>query len=58
MKIEKQIWKNKRGLLSLQGVIFLSILFHGKVEFAYVGGHARAPAKPHKSGVYDRGGAS
>jgi hypothetical protein len=35
-KIEKLIWKNKRGLLSLRGVILLSLLFHGGVELARV----------------------
>jgi hypothetical protein len=52
-RIEKQIWKNKRGLLSLRGVVLLSLLFHGGVEVAYIRGYARAPVKPRNSGVYD-----
>jgi hypothetical protein len=36
--------KNKRELLSLRGVVSLSLPFHGRVELARVGGHARAPA--------------
>jgi hypothetical protein len=40
----------------LTGVISLSLSFHGGVELAHVGGHVRALAKSHKSGVYDRGG--
>jgi hypothetical protein len=35
-KIEKQIWKNKKGLLSLRGVILLSLLSHGGVELARI----------------------
>jgi hypothetical protein len=36
----------------------LSLLFHGGVELTCVGGHARAPRKSHKLGMYDIGGAS
>jgi hypothetical protein len=46
--------KNKRELLNLRGVISLSLLFHGGVDLAHIGGHARAPAKPRESEVYDR----
>jgi hypothetical protein len=34
----------------------LSLLFHSGVGLAHVGGHARAPGEPGKSGAYDRGG--
>jgi hypothetical protein len=44
--------------LSLQGVVSLSLLFHGGVGLAHVGGHARAHAKSRKLGVYDNGGVS
>jgi hypothetical protein len=44
--------------LSLWGVVSLSILFHGRVKLAHVGGYARAPAKPHELEVYDCGGLS
>jgi hypothetical protein len=42
--------------LSLWGVVSPSLLIHGRVGLDRVGGHARAPAKPHESGVYDNGG--
>jgi hypothetical protein len=42
-----------RELLSIRGVVSLSLLFYGGVELTHVGGHARAPAKPCKLGVYD-----
>jgi hypothetical protein len=47
--------KNRRELLSLRGVISPSLLIHGRVGLDHVGGHARAPAKPHELGVYDSG---
>jgi hypothetical protein len=37
--------------LSLRCVVSPSLLIHGRVELDHVGGHARAPAKPHESGV-------
>jgi hypothetical protein len=43
-------------LLSLQGVVSPSLLNHGGVGLARVGGHARAPAKPRESRIYDGGG--
>jgi hypothetical protein len=43
--------------LSLQGVVSPSHLNHGRIGLVHVGGHARAPAKPHESRVYDGGGA-
>jgi hypothetical protein len=46
--------KNKRELLSLQGVVSLSLLSHGRVNLASVGGHTRASTKPRESGLYDR----
>jgi hypothetical protein len=50
--------KEQEGVVELTGVTSLSLLFHGGVGLAHVGGHARTPAKPGKSGVYDRGGVS
>jgi hypothetical protein len=44
--------------LSSWGVISHSLLFHGRDGLVHVRGHARAPAKPHKLRVYDRGGVS
>jgi hypothetical protein len=44
--------------LSLRGVVSLSLMFHGGVGLSCVGGHTKAPAKPHKSGVYDSDGVS
>jgi hypothetical protein len=55
---ETDLKKNKRKLLSLWGVISLSLLFIGGVELAHDGGYARAPTKPHELGVYDHGGVS
>jgi hypothetical protein len=43
-------YENKRELLSLRGVVSLSLPFHGRVELARVGGHARAPAKSPSQG--------
>jgi hypothetical protein len=37
-------------------VVFPSLLIHGKVEMDRIGGHARAPTKPHVLGVYDNDG--
>jgi hypothetical protein len=45
-----------RDLLSLLGVASPSLLIYGGVELDRVGGHARAPAKPGESGVYDGDG--
>jgi hypothetical protein len=45
-------------LLILRGVVSISLLFHGGVGLAHVGGHTKAPAKPCKSGVYDNDGVS
>jgi hypothetical protein len=50
--------KNKRELLSLRGVISLSLPFHGGVKLAHIEGHAGASTKPHESGVYDHDGVS
>jgi hypothetical protein len=36
----------------------LSLMFHGRVELARVGGYIRASAKPLELGIYDRGGVS
>jgi hypothetical protein len=47
--------ENRRELLSLRGVISPSLLVHGVIQLDHVGGHARAPAKPHELGVYDSG---
>jgi hypothetical protein len=47
--------KNKGELLSLRGVVSLSLMFHHGVELAHIRGHARAPTKPCESGVYDHG---
>jgi hypothetical protein len=44
--------------LSLQGVVSLSLLFHGGVGLVHVCSHARAPAKPYDPRVYDSGGVS
>jgi hypothetical protein len=44
--------------LSLQGVVSLSLMFHGRVGLDRIGGHIRAPKKPCESGVYDSGGGS
>jgi hypothetical protein len=44
--------------LGLWGVVSLYLMFNGGVEFARVRGYARAPAKPHESGIYDYGGVS
>jgi hypothetical protein len=44
--------------MGLGRVISLSLLFHGGVELARVGGYARAPTKPHESGIYDHDGVS
>jgi hypothetical protein len=41
--------------LSLLGVAFPSYQIHGRVRLDHVRGHARAPAKPYESGVYDCG---
>jgi hypothetical protein len=49
---------NNRELLSLQGVASLSLMFHGGVRLARVGGHVRAPTKSHKVGLYNSGGVS
>jgi hypothetical protein len=46
------------GLLSIRGVVTPSLLFYGGVELAHVRGHARGPAKPCESVVYDSGGVS
>jgi hypothetical protein len=35
------------------GIVPSSLLFHGGVAMVCIGGHARAPAKPCESGVYD-----
>jgi hypothetical protein len=43
--------KIRGGLFTLRGIISLSLLFHGGVGLACVGGHARAPAKPRELGV-------
>jgi hypothetical protein len=40
-------------LLSLHGVVSLSLLIHGGVGLDHIGGHARAPTKPRESGIYD-----
>jgi hypothetical protein len=50
--------KEQEGVVELMGVASLSLMFHGRVGLAHVGGHARAPVKSHKSGVYDNGGDS
>jgi hypothetical protein len=42
--------KNKRELLSLWGVVPLSLPFHGRIRLAHVRGHVRAPAKFEKLG--------
>jgi hypothetical protein len=42
-------------MLSLRGVISLSLLFYGEVELARVRGYTRALAKSHALGVYDHG---
>jgi hypothetical protein len=42
-------------LLNLGSVMSPSLLFHGGFGLVHVRCHARAPAKPHKSGVYDSG---
>jgi hypothetical protein len=42
-------------LLSLQGVVSPSLLNHGGVGLSRIGRHARAPVKPHESGIYDSG---
>jgi hypothetical protein len=47
--------RNKRELLSLHGVASPSLLNHGGVGLIHVIGHARTPAKPCESGVYDGG---
>jgi hypothetical protein len=39
--------------LSLQCVASPSLLNHGRVGLVHIRDHARAPAKPHESGVYD-----
>jgi hypothetical protein len=44
-------------MLSLQGAASPSLLHHGGVLLDCVRDHARAPTKPHESGVYDNGGA-
>jgi hypothetical protein len=44
-------------MLSLQGAASPSLLHHGGVLLDRVRDHARAPTKPHESGVYDNGGA-
>jgi hypothetical protein len=43
--------------LGLRRVVSPSLLFHGGVELAHVGGHIRTPTKPRKLGVYNCGGA-
>jgi hypothetical protein len=45
--------ENKRDLLILLGVASPSLLIHGRIGLDHVGGHARAPIKPGRSGVYD-----
>jgi hypothetical protein len=45
-----------RELLSLRDVVSPSLLIHGGVGLDRIGGHARAHAKPHESGVYDSSG--
>jgi hypothetical protein len=50
---ETDLGKNRRELLSLQGVVPPSLLFHGGVGLVRIGGHARAPTKPYEFGVYD-----
>jgi hypothetical protein len=42
--------------LSLHGVATPSLLNHGEIGLVRIEGYARAPAKPHESGVYDDGG--
>jgi hypothetical protein len=41
--------------LTLRGVASPSLLIHGGVGLDRIGGHARAPAKPRESEVYDSG---
>jgi hypothetical protein len=55
---EIDLEKNRRELLSVQGVVPPSLLFDGGVGLVRIGGHARAPAKSCESGVYDSGGVS
>jgi hypothetical protein len=55
-EIEKQNLENRRELLTLLGVAFPSSLIHARVGLDSVGGHARPPAKPCESGVYNGGG--
>jgi hypothetical protein len=38
--------KKQEGVLGLQGFISLSLLFHGGVGLARIGGHTTTPAKP------------
>jgi hypothetical protein len=44
--------------LSLWGVVYLFLLFYGRVELACIRGHARTSTKPHKLGDYYCGGVS
>jgi hypothetical protein len=41
--------------LRIKGVVSPSLLNHGRVGLAHVGGHARSHAKPHESRIYDSG---
>jgi hypothetical protein len=43
-------------MLSLRGVISAFLQIYGGVGLDHIGCHARPPAKPHESGVYDSGG--
>jgi hypothetical protein len=45
--------ENRMELLSLRGVVTPFLLMHARVGLDCIGGHARDPAKPCESGVYD-----
>jgi hypothetical protein len=55
---EKKEENREKDLKKEEGVVSFSLLFHGGVKLIYIRGYARAPAKSHESGVYDRGGVS
>jgi hypothetical protein len=58
-KIGKTNHKRTREGCFAHGRLFLLfLLFHGRVELAYAGDHARSLAKSCESGTYDNGGAS
>jgi hypothetical protein len=50
--------KQEGVILAYREAVPFSLWFHGRVGLAYASGHARAPTKSYKSGIYHSGGTS